>query len=152
MRKIELLLWVLIILTTLIKIFYNSIDSTVFTFIFIILLAQFYMIFNFASINNLRIRDIFKESTYKKIEVKKIIIPVILGAFGFSPILVGTVFKRMHWKGSFEQLLFGLIIISIVLIATSVLFYKKDKNFFINIVLRIVVFGFIAVYFLNQFS
>lgn len=103
----------------------------------IALLAQFYMLLSIALLNNLKLKEVFKESTYKSIDIKKIIISAVLGVLGFSTILMGALFKIMLWKGYFAQLFFGLIIISIVLIATSILFYKKDKNFFINIVLRI---------------
>ena len=137
MKKLEIILWLLIILSILTKIYFSPIIGTVFMVFGIALLAQFYMLLSIALLNNLKLKEVFKESTYKSIDIKKIIISAVLGVLGFSTILMGTLFKIMLWKGYFAQLFFGLIIISIVLIATSILFYKKDKNFFINIVLRI---------------
>ena len=152
MKKIEILLWLLIILSILTKIYYSPIMGTIFTVFGIVVLAQFYMVLNFALINNLRLKEIFKKSTYKSIDIKKIIISAVLGALGFSTILIGTLFKIMHWKGAFEQLLFGLIISSIIITVTSILYFAKDRRFYANIVLRIAIFGFIAVYFLTKFN
>jgi len=47
-------------------------------------LAQLYFMFSFALFNNIGFRKLFKSESYKNIKVKKIVLPALIGAFGFS--------------------------------------------------------------------
>lgn len=103
-------------------------------------LSIFYYIFGFAIFNNIGFRGIFKKELYKKTNAKKIIGAIGLG-WAISIITIGGLFKIQLYQGASIQLLFGLILISILFLIALTRYFKNRSVYFPRIFKRIIIFG-----------
>lgn len=96
--------------------------------------------FGFALFNDIRLREIFKKTSYDKTTPKKIIGAVAFG-FALAAIAMGVLFKVELWPGGDNQLKIGLITM-VVLIIIALIFNKGQKStYFRRLYFRGIIFG-----------
>lgn len=71
-------------------------------------LAILYGYFSFALLNDIRLRQIFKKTSYTNLSWKRILISVLIG-FSISTIVFGILFKLLILPGAYELLIIGLV-------------------------------------------
>jgi hypothetical protein len=95
----------------------------------LMLLACFYFYLSFAFFNNVKLRNIFRGSSYKGISASRIIVSIVTG-WGLSALCCGILFKIQHYPGGGIMLMAGLITIFII---TTILlinyFYLPIKDY-----------------------
>lgn len=108
-------------------------------------LACFYYMFSFALFNDIRLRDIFKKTSYSNTSPKRIIVAIGLGSV-ISNVIIGSLFKTQVWPGSDPILKVGLPILGLILIVLLSRYYinKTDLNlkaFHVRAIKRILIYG-----------
>jgi uncharacterized membrane protein len=117
------------------------------------ILACIYYPLGFAFFNKIKIKEIFKKSSYSDLSALR-----VLGAIGagtaLSTICVGILFKLQRWPGSDINLLAGLILSLIVLIIAIIRFVKSKDLFYRQIFIRFSIIGIFGVlmYFTSTLS
>ena len=139
MKKTEIVLGSIFVISLVFRVLHIP-ASGILTVLSLSALAQLYFMFSFALFNNIGFRKLFKSESYKDIEVKKIVLPALIGAFGFSTTIIGILFKLMFWPGSSFTLGLGLFFMSISFVIISIIFYK-DKAYYKNILIRFLIIG-----------
>jgi len=125
---------------------FNFIASTITLVLFF--LSMIYFGFSFALLNNIRLRHIFKQESYKGISALRFIGSILVG-FVFSILCIGILFKFQLWPNGTYTLLIGLINLGILLIISAVrLIISKDK-FYKNLLIRISIIGIIGLIFFS---
>ena len=138
MKKFEIVVGVIAILSFFLKILHLP-GSSILTVLSFSILAIFYYL-GFAFFNNIRLREIFKSSSYQNTNAKRIIGAVGLG-FALSTIIMGALFKIQLWPGGTFQLNIGLIVTALLFII-AVFFYLRNKTeYYIRIFKRIAIIG-----------
>jgi len=93
-----------------------------------LILACLYYPLGFLFFNQIRLRDIFKKTSYKNVTAPRIIFAISTG-IGLSAIVVGSLFKLLNFSGADEMLLSGLIVTTVVfVIALTLLLKNNDTN------------------------
>ena len=109
-------------------------------------LACFYFYLGLAFFNNIKLKNIFKGSSYKDISALRIIVSIGVGC-GFSALCCGILFKIQHWPGGMIMLSVGLIEVLIMVIIALIDYFKSNGNLNKTILLRIAVIGGIGILF-----
>jgi hypothetical protein len=91
------------------------------------LLAMVYFYLGFAVFNNIRLKDIFKKSSYSNISSGRIVGAIGVG-MNLSIIVIGLLFKLLIFAGAFEMLTIGVTSLTITLFAALIVFILKKKN------------------------
>jgi len=106
----------------------------------LMLLFVFYYVFSFAFFNDIRLQDIFKKTSYKDTNVKKIICAIVLG-WALSTIIIGVLFKLQFWAGADFLLKTGLIYTGLILLIAIFFYFRNKSNNYIRVFKRIVIYG-----------
>jgi hypothetical protein len=89
------------------------------------LLACIYYPLGFLFFNHIKLRSMFKSTSYKNVTISKIVFSVVTG-LGLSIIVVGSLFKLLNFPGANTMLLSGLIITAIVSVISITLLIKNN--------------------------
>lgn len=110
------------------------------TAIFIIvagILSSLYFYFSFAMFNNVRLKDIFKKSSYKGVKSMRIIGAIAVG-MQLSIVILAALFKLMMWPGTIAMAIMGGLGLGIILIISLLKYAKSKSGFYTNILKRVV--------------
>lgn len=106
----------------------------------IVLLSLMYCFFTLFIVNEIRIADIFKLSTYKKFSFLRLVGSIFLGIV-LSLVFLGILFSLQHWQGARY---FSLIGIPLLLIAFLFVGYKyliAKSSFYLRLTVRVGIIG-----------
>lgn len=137
MKKLELILAILIVVSALAKFFLIQISDYGILF-GCTLLAMIYFYLGFALFNNIGFRKIFKKDSYVNINAGRII-----GAIGsgvaLSIVIIGIQFKLLTLAGSIEMLLIGTTSLAVIMLIAGGIYlfkYKGKSDFYRGIFIR----------------
>lgn len=152
MKKIEKILAVIFVISLIMKYFhipgYGSllILSTS-------ILAMVYYPFGFASLNDIKLKEILKKESYKDMKTWRILGSICLGMM-LALLVIGILFKLQNFPGS-KYIIGPALLYSIVALIIMIVLIQKDKDSYLkkNIV-RTLVIGAIAsiLYFTSALS
>lgn len=98
------------------------------TMLFALALAALYYPFGFLLLNQIRLRDAYKKSSYENLTGGKITLSVVVG-IALSIVCIGALFKLMSLPGANEMLMIGTIAtVSFSVVLAVLLFSKKGVN------------------------
>ena len=109
--------------------------------IFISGLSVIYFYFGFALFNDIRLRTIFKRSSYEGISSARIIIAILSG-ISLSVLAIGLLFKSQLWPGSGTMILTGIFGSCLSSIMALFVFSAKASKLFRYLLSRLVVSAF----------
>jgi len=89
-------------------------------------LSCVYYPLGFLFFNQIKLRYVFKAAAYKGVAATSIILAIVTG-IGLSIIVIGSLFKFLHFMGGDQMLILGLVITAIVF-AMSLTRWIKDKD------------------------
>jgi hypothetical protein len=137
MKKFEITFGIIALIGIVFKLF-HILGGGILTVLSLSALSIFYCYLSFALFNEIRLKDIFKTSSYKETNVKRIIGSIGVG-FGLSVILVGAMFRLQFYPGDTIQLLTG-VIGTIIILTIAIVFYLRNKiKFYKSIFTRIII-------------
>jgi len=138
MRKFELIVGIIAIVSFLFKLLHLPGSSILLVLSFSTLSIFYYL--SFALFNGIRLKDIFKSTSYKNTNAKRIIGAVGLG-FALSALIMGALFKIQLWSGGVMQLTIGLILTGLIFIIAAVFYLRNKIVFYTRVFKRIVIIG-----------
>ncbi len=147
MRKLEIILTILPLIGILFRILHLP-GADILVLIPFTLLAFIYFYFGFALFNGIRFREVFKKSTYSKIEELNIPFGAAAGV-ALSIGVLGISFKLVSLPGALILLMLGAIGLIII---TSIAWVKKETrsdNVFQKVIKRSIPFGLVCVFLLS---
>ena len=115
----------------------------------ITILSIIYFYLGFILLNNIRLRAIFKKTSYGQTTRTNIILAIISGVV-VSQLLVGILFKLLFLPGAHEMLTIGLIFSGLVII--SILVIKKFNNYDFKGIFARLIPAFIIAFVLYNFT
>ena len=139
MKKAEIILALLALISLLMKLTEIPLGGLLFLFSMLILSLLYYP-FGFAFFNNIRLQDIFKKESYKGIS-KGRIFGAIGAGIGLSTVIVGIIFSVMHYPSAGFNLVMGLVLTIIVLGIALFKNSKQSNEFYHIIFIRIAILG-----------
>lgn len=143
----EIVLNIALIIFTFLSL-YDIVGTTAMLIIVAGVLSSMYFYFSFAMFNGIRLRDIFKKSSYKGISSMRVIGAVFSG-LNLSVIVLALLFKIMMWPGSSVMIITGVLGLTIILLIAIVKYRKRKLNYYSNILKRVVPYlAIVAVLFL----
>lgn len=144
MKKTEIIITTLTVIFLLLKLTLNYFPGiNVFTVLLLSLLSLLYFHLGFAVFNNIRLRKIFKKESYKNISTLKIFGSIAAG-LTLSIMIMGILFKVMHWPGASVNLIFGFTGVLIISVICIIKYLKVKSSYYTKILSRNLVFGGIA--------
>lgn len=138
MKKLEIILSVSAILAIILKFMVIPGSGFVTVLIFMTLAILYY--FGFALFNNIRFREIFKTSSYRSTNSKRIIGAIALG-FSLSMVTIGMLFKLQLWTGAASQLTIGIIFLTAIFLIALFRYLKSKDEFYVPLFKRMAVVG-----------
>jgi hypothetical protein len=138
MNKFEKIFGVLAVIALILK-FASISGGSILATLSLTSLSFLYYLFGFALFNDIKLKNIFKRSSYKGISVLRIISSVGVG-LGLSTICLGILFRIQFWPGGRMMLAVGLITILIITIIAFIDFLKS-KSDYKTILLRVAIIG-----------
>ncbi len=145
MKKLEFLLGLTAVLAILLKLkllLQLSGDSAL-VFCALTALSFFYFVFSFALFNDIRLRDIFKKTSYLHTNAKRIIGAIVLGVT-ISIITIGALFKLLMLAGAAEMTLIGLMAMIIISIMAILFYFRSRASYYVNVLKRITIYSALA--------
>ncbi len=139
MRKLELILMTLIVLSTILW-FFTLPFVGIFMLILINLLAVFYLGFGLLLFNKIKFKNLLKKDSYKDISGLRKIGSIVTG-LSFSLICIGSLFKLQSYSGAETILIDGLILLFVVAIISILKFLKSRSDFYKRILIRSTIIG-----------
>lgn len=143
MRKTENILSIIGIAFLLINIFFIFPGGNLLLILTFLFLSLIYFFLGFALFNGIRFRRLFKSESYKNISSLRILAALAAG-FSLSITVIGILFKVMFWPGSYVNMIFGLICLTIITIVLIVKKYNSQSDFGNKILKRSALYGGIA--------
>ena len=107
------------------------------------ILSCIYFALSFALLNNIRLRNIFKNESYKDISILRMIGVVCTGIV-LSIVITYSLFKFMIWPMGNEGLILGLITIFIPLVIVTVKLIITKSKFYTFLLIRLLIFTIIG--------
>lgn len=136
MKNIERILFIILLVSILLKLFHIP-GSSIFFVLVASILALYYFIFTFALINELSFRQLFVSSSYSRISSLKIIGIIGLG-IGISLVIIGLMFIMQNWSGGLANLFAGIIVIFVIgIVALIKRQESENKIFYDKVLLRV---------------
>jgi hypothetical protein len=110
-------------------------------------LSLIYCYFGFALFNNIPLRKIFNNQSYKDISVLRIWGAIVTG-FILSATLIGILFKLQSWAHASYNLGAGLVGLLIVTAVGLIKYQNSKADYYVKIFIRIAIFGGIGLVFM----
>lgn len=101
------------------------------------ILSSIYFYFSFAMFNNIRLKDIFKKSSYKGVKSLRVIGAIAVG-MQLSIVILALLFKLMRWPGTIAMATMGGLGLGIIFIISLLKYVKNKSGFYVNILKRVV--------------
>ncbi len=139
MKIIELIIGSFFLLTIILKII-NIEGSSWLLFLTSFILSLFYLFFGFFIFNEIKLRGLFKTSSYDKTNTTKIIMSILLG-MSLTILLTGIYFKLQLWSGGDSILGLGLICTGLILLISIILYFRNKDILFKRWFSRMVIIG-----------
>ncbi len=139
----EIVLTIALIIFTFLSL-YGIVGATSMLIIVAGILSSIYFYFSFAMFNGIRLRDIFKKSSYKNINAMRVIGAVASG-FNLSVLVLAILFKIVMWPGSSVMIITGAVGLTIILLVAIIKYTKSKSNYYANILKRVVPYLAIAI-------
>ena len=139
MRNFEKIILGLAILSLILKFFLLS-GGGILCVLSLSTLSVFYFYLGFAYFNDLKFKEIFKSSSYNNISRKRII-----GGLGagitLAILMIGLLFKFMHWRGQSMDFVLGLILAIIIILTIIIKTKGQFDSYYKMIVKRLISIG-----------
>jgi hypothetical protein len=142
MKRTELILVILATTGIILKIALIPGGEALMT-ISLLTLSTFYLCLSFAFFNDLKIKKIFKKSSYQTLSSLKLFGSVGTGV-ALSTMVFGSLCKMKFWSGANLRLELGLILGLIVLVFGIIKFQETRLKYYKNILIRIFIWGFVS--------
>ena len=144
MKRIELLLGTMILISLVFKMFYGP-ELNSFLIMSLIGLSIFYTYFSIIYFNNIPLSKVFKKEQYEDLSKLRIIGTIALGiGLGFT--LLAILFTLMSWPfNNFYSI--GIPIIINVGLIVFIKYYRIRKDDYIKILKRVFIVGLIGIIF-----
>lgn len=139
MKKLEKILGAIIILSLAMKVTFIP-GGAILNILSLAILSWIYYPLGFAFFNQIRLRHIFKKSSYQGISALRIIGAISIG-MALSGICSGILFIIQHYAGGEKMLIAGLGYTGIILIIVLFKFFKRKDIFYKRILKRIAIIG-----------
>ncbi|HRH01744.1 MAG TPA: hypothetical protein PLI68_06670 [Bacteroidia bacterium] len=136
MKRIERILFIILLLSILLKLLFIP-GSSILIVLVASILSLFYFIFTFALINELSLRQLFFSNSYSRIGSLKVVGIIGLG-IGLSLATTGLMFIMQNWSGGLANLFGGIIIIFVIgIVALIKRQESENKIFYDKVLLRV---------------
>jgi hypothetical protein len=145
MKKLEKVLWGLFLVGLIFKLNHWPFAG-ILTVCSLGLVSSLYFYLGFALFNDVKLRNAFKKSSYASIPKSNLVFGIIFGV-SLSIIIIGFLFKFMLWPGASFNLMAGLIILAISLIAYLMISKQKKVSLPKQSFIRILLVGLIGITF-----
>lgn len=143
MKKVEIALFILIIVAFAMKLMHLPYNSILITFA-CVMLSILYMFFGFALLNGIKLRAMFKTESYKAISILRILAGITLG-FVLSTVVVYSLFKVQFWPFGNQGLLMSLVLYGMAVLTIAIFYFLKRRDFFKINRIRLVLIGLISI-------
>ena len=143
MKKVEKVFVLLVLIGIVLRLMLVP-RSAALMFLSSVALCLFYFYLGFALFNDIRLRSIFKKSSYDATNTMHILAGIASG-FALSAACVGIMFKFLSWPGSFFQLLLAIFACTIIFVISLIKMKGSNIPFYKRILTRIVSFGSVCV-------
>jgi uncharacterized membrane protein len=143
MKKLEMILITGAIIGLILAVIDTPVDSLIVS-VFFITLSCLYFILGFALFNNIPLRKIFNEDSYKGLGTWEILIAIGTGIV-LSILTIGFMFTILNYPTAKTLLAVGIILGSIIIILALIKNAQEKNQFYRNITLRSLVFLIIAI-------
>jgi hypothetical protein len=144
MKKAERTLGAIAIVAMIINLL-DIAGSIMLTTLSLSLVSILYMYLSFALFNDIRLKKIFKQESYKGISKMRIVGAVLIG-LALSMTTMGLLFKFLTLPGAYFFLVFGLLGLHISLIVSLIKYQKSKSDYYIKIFKRIAIYGLIGLF------
>ncbi len=141
MKQAEKVLGLLIILLMGIRLYYSYPFSALLITLLTLLLSMMYSVLSFGLLNGIRFRNLFKKESFKGISTLRIIGTIFTGLI-LSIVMIGVLFKFQRWPFAYQNLIFGLSALLVVLSIVLVKLFSSKNKFYTNNLLRLSIIGF----------
>ena len=142
MKLLEKILGVIIVIALIMK-FAFIMGANILIVFAMSLLSVIYYPMGFAFFNGIRLRHVFKKTSYKGLNTWRIIGAIGAG-MALSNLLIGILFKIMHYPVASLMLYSGIFTTVIILGISSVKYLKTKNEFYKRILIRIAIIGGVA--------
>lgn len=139
MKKTEKILGIIFLLALILKAF-NIPGNSMLIGLSVLLLGGLYFYLGFALFNDIPIKKIFKKESYSNKSKWRIIGTIGIGMM-LSTMMVGYLYKLLHYPGSKGMLIIGLIGILIGLSIMVVKNIQGKNDFYKNMIVRTAIIG-----------
>ena len=143
MKLTEKILAVLAIVAILLKCFFIPGGGPLFV-LTVTALSCLYFACGFALFNGIRLRNMFKPSSYSGISTMKIIGGVLMG-ITLSTVCIGLVFKIQMWPGANPMLIVSIPPTIIILIIVFIKYILTKSKFYLHALIRCTIFSILAI-------
>ncbi len=138
MKKAEIYLALLALLAIIFKLALIP-GAGILTVLSLSILGMMYYFLGFAFFNGIKLREIFKRSSYKNITAAKIIGAVLAG-WVLSMTLIGIMFRLQFYPGGHNMLFFGLLgMMGVIVVSIIARLIAGESRIFPRILKRIAV-------------
>jgi len=144
MKKIELILIIIVLVSLLLKILSVPGMSLFFT-VSLLILYLLYFFIGFVLFNDLKLSNILKKDSYTGLSILRIMGSVGVG-IALAIACVGILYKVQHWNDANLYLYLGLALICILLIITIIKFNLSKADFYKGLIIRLSVFLLMSIF------
>ncbi len=148
MKQTEKILGIFAFLSILLELLYDYPYVPELIILSCFFLSLLYFFFSFLLLNDIRLRNVFKKESYKKISTIRIIGTIAAGVVFFI-ILTGILFKFFNWPGGNYNLYIGLMLLLGISIIPIIKFLLTKAPFYRNLLIRFFVIGAIGIIFFS---
>lgn len=134
MKKTEIILVILLLISMIFKVFLIPMAGTILT-LSSMSLAIMYEFLSFAYFNGVKLKSVFIKDSYKETTVLRIIGSVVTG-IGLSSTLIGILFKIQNWPLATSTISVGLIFLIPVSILAAFKLIITRAPFYLKIMIR----------------
>ena len=139
MKHFEKILVVGIVLALILK--FNQYEGSDLLLLWsLTILAGIYYPLGFLLFNQIRLRNIFKKSSYRDVSSGQIVVAVVAG-LGLANVCIGVLFKLLVFPGSHNLIIAGLVIMMISMVVAVIRIRKYDDRNAPMISRRLVIAG-----------
>ncbi len=139
MKKSELLFGLLALLALALRFFALN-GGAQLMIIALTALAILYFYFGFALLNHIPFRKIFRKESYRSVSGMRIVGAIAAGT-ALSQVVIGILFKLLHWPGANDMLLIGLMSLALVSAVAIIRYLGSRAAFYPSLFLRLALFG-----------
>lgn len=141
MKQLEKILGTSIIIIMLLGILFIIPYASAITTLLSVLLSGFYFYCSFLLLNNIRLRNAFKKTSYSELGLWRLLGTIFTG-FVLSLVVIYSLFKFQRWPYGQQGLMISLVLLLFVIIVVSIKLKSTNNIFYKDLLVRLFIIGF----------